>query len=102
MKTFIRKFVSVFIMLLLPAAVLGESLADRKLETPVETWGNEEAELERAILTETVEPTAAGHSTDQPSQYQTDKAKKHRSGGWHGGKQYKNAYEYKREVFGPN
>lgn len=107
MKTLIRNVVSVASVLaisLLPAVVSGESLADRKSDTAVETWGSHEAELERAILTESVEPTAAGGiSHDGVAGSQGDSGTmSHRQGMSedHGMKKYKSAYEYKREVFG--
>ncbi|UZE96488.1 hypothetical protein [Alkalimarinus alittae] len=93
---------SMLVILLLPTMVSGDSLADKKADTPVESWGNQEAELERAILTETIEPTAAGGLSDMGHGPQKANTKMHDSKGWHGGKQYKNAYEYKREVFGSN
>ena len=42
MKTLIRNMVSALVILLLPTVVSGESLADRKSDTPVETWNNQE------------------------------------------------------------
>jgi len=104
MKTLIRNMVSVLFILLLPTVASGESLAERKSDTPVETWNNQELELERAILTETIAPTAAGYPAYDSSSSADQGAMKNageRSAG-HGAKEYKRASDYKREVFGPN
>lgn len=102
MKTLIRNMVSVLFILLLPTVVIGESLAERKSDTPVETWNNQE--LERAILTESIAPTAAGYSAYESSSSASQDAMNNageRSAG-HEAKEYKRASDYKREVFGPN
>ena len=104
MKTLIRNMVSVLFILLLPTAAIGESLAERKSDTPVETWDNQELELERDILTESIAPTAAGRSVyDSSSSAGQDEMKStgERSTG-HGAKEHRRASDYKREVFGPN
>lgn len=104
MKTLIRNLVSVSVISLLPAVASGESLADRASDTPVETWNNQELELERAILTETVEPTAAG----SPAYESNFNAGQENAGATdsmnarHGAKKHHRASDYKREVFGPN
>ena len=105
MKTLTRIMLSampVLVVLLLPAVVYGESLADKRSDTPVETWGNQEAELERAILTETIDPTAAGNTASGDMGSQQDAIRQHGSNQTHGVKQYPRASDYKRAVFGPN
>lgn len=107
MKTLIRNMVSALVILLLPTVASGDSLADKKSDTPVETWNNQEIELERAILTETIEPTAAGHSAYEGSfsagqDGMNNVGETGGMGSEHGAKEYKRASDYKREVFGPN
>lgn len=104
MKTLIRNLVSVSVILLLPAVASGESLADRSSDTPVETWNNQELELERAILTETIEPTASGDSAYESSftSAQENAGVADGMSAGHGAKKDHRASDYKREVFGPN
>lgn len=107
MNTLIRNTGVAVLVLLMPTVASGESLADRKLDTPVEAWNSEELELERAILTETIEPTAAGHSLSDGSASNSH-SKTQSSGEMsgmsirHGTKAYGRASDYKREIFGPN
>jgi len=95
--------VCVFLLSLLPAIVNADSSADRRSDTSVETWNNQDIELERAILTEKMSPTAAG-----PASAEQHGAVMHGESNMgkddmameHGMKQYKSASHYKREVFG--
>lgn len=105
MKTVTRNLLSaicVFLLSLLPAVVNGDSLADRRSDTPIETWDHQELEMMRDILTEQMEPTAAGPMLPGESasgMMPSAKGMGHREME-HGMKQYKNAHHYKTEVFG--
>ena len=99
--------VCVFLLSLLPAIVYAESSADRRSDTSVETWNNQDIELERAILTEKMSPTAAGPASAeqhgavvQESMHGESNMGKDDMAMGHGMKQYKSASHYKREVFG--
>jgi len=100
--------VGVFLLSLLPAIVNGYSLADKNSDTPVETWGSTDVELERAILTEQMDPTAAGPVSAEHQQDTMMQDSMHSEGHMskddmeHGMKQYNSASHYKREVFGNN
>ncbi|MFD2230404.1 hypothetical protein [Alkalimarinus sediminis] len=102
MKTLTRNWVAIAAILLLPAVATSESLAERKSDTPVETWNHQEMELERAILTETIEPTAAGHSTNDMSTGEGHDGMKSTGDMTHETKKYSRASDYKRAIFGSN
>jgi hypothetical protein len=106
MKTLTKSMtatVSVFLLSMLPVIVNGDSLADKRADTPVETWNSQEMELERAILTGQVEPTAAGSASVQHQPDSMMHEPMHSSGDMeHGVEQYRRASDYKRETFGSN
>ena len=111
MKTYFKTMTSVIVVLLftwLPVTVSGDSLADKRSDTPVETWGSTDVELERAILTEQMDPTAAGPVSAEHQQDTMMQDSMHSEGHMskddmeHGMKQYNSASHYKREVFGNN
>lgn len=105
MKTLIRNVVSttsVLAICLLPVTASGDSLADKRSNTPVETWGNQDVELERAILTETIDPTAAGSTAYNASGSQQGSMKQGEMSTRHGAASHNSAHENKRVIFGPN
>lgn len=99
-STILTSVIAVILLISVPVTVSGDSLADKRTEAPPETWGNQEIELERAILTEQLPSTAAGSASVEQEPIERDS---HMSSRMEDGmEQNKSASHYKREVFGSN
>ena len=100
-STIVTSFMAVLLLTWLPMTVNGDSLADKRSDVPVETWNNQDIELERAILTEQLTPTAAGPaSVEQP--FMQSESNMSSDNMTHEAEQHKNASHHKSEVFGGN
>ena len=99
--TILTSVIGVLLFTSLPITVNGDSLADKRSEAPVETWDNQEIELERAILTEQLPPTAAGSASveQEPMSNESHMSSNDME---HGMEQNKSASHYKSDVFGGN
>ena len=116
MKTLMRTMVlgtSVCLLSLLPAGASADSVADRKSETPINTWGvptasTHDAAIERSIFEDTLPATAAGgsaYSGSIESKANSIPNASHRSEDTASTGHYENTYkasDYKRDMFGGN